>query len=161
MGSDFWLNVSGLRVNYMCRGIPFYRVGKIFVGDSENGYAETPLDISRDNTRLYKVAINYYVAQFIAVVGDYTYGILTIDPKDENGISYSDATVHPNGLAEARVDTDPLTEGIQELQQWVGFMDYLKGLPDTDADLIPNIPETYSGPEGRIVARPRCLCKQK
>jgi len=161
MGSDFWLNVSGLRVNYLRRGIPFYRVGRIFVGDRENGYGDTPLDTSRNNTRLYKVAINYYVAQFIAVVGDYTYGILTIDPKDENGVSYSDENAHPNGLAEARVDTDPMTEGIQELQQWVGFMDYLKSLPDTDADLVPNIPETYAGPEGRIVARPRCLCKPK
>lgn len=161
MGSDFWLNVSGLRFNYLPRGIPFYRVGRIFVGDRENGYADTPLDASRSNTQLYKVAINYYVAQFIAVVGDYTYGILSIDPKDKNGVSYSDPTAHPHGLAEARVDTDPLTEGVQELQQWVGFMDYLKSLPDTDFDLVPNIPETYAGPEGRIVARPRCLCRTK
>lgn len=161
MGSDFWLNVSGLRVDYVPKGIPFYRVRRIYVGDSENGYSDTPLDTSRRNTHLYKVSINYYVAQFIAVIGDYTFGILSIDPKDENGISYMDETAHPNRLDEARVDFDPLTDGIQELQQWVGFMDYLDNLPDTDSDLIPNIPERYDSPEGRIVSTPYVIFKPK
>jgi hypothetical protein len=134
-GSDFWLNVSGVRFTYL--PIPLVGVRDIYLGDST-----VPLDTSPANTELYKIAINYYVAQFIAVVGEYTAGLLTVIPKDAEGNSYLDGTAHPEGLDEARVDTDPDTDGIQELQQWVGFMDYLAWLG--------TIPSNYAGPEGRI-----------
>lgn len=152
-GSDYWLNVSGLRVEYAPDGFPFFRVRNIYVGDDESGYSDVPLDTGAGNPELFKIAINYYVAQFIAVIGDYTYGILTIDPKDENGVSYLDEVAHPDGLDEARVDTDLGTAGIQELRQWKGFMDYLGTFPDTDVppDGIPNIPVRFSGPTGRIL----------
>ena len=153
-GSDYWLNVSGLRFEYAQTGIPFFLVRNIYVGDDENGYSDTPLDTSPANPELYKVAINYYVAQFIAVVGDYTYGILNIIPKDKNGVSYLDEVAHPNGLDEARVDIDPDTPGVQELQEWKGFQDYLATFPDSDEDGIPNIPVRYEGPTGRIVQVP-------
>ncbi len=150
-GSDFWLNVSGLKVKYAPNGIPFFRVKNIYVGDDENGYSDTPLDTSCFNQKLYKVAINYYVAQFIAVVGDYTFGILSVDPKDRNGISYNNTGVHPNGLDEARVDIDPEDPGIQELRQWEGFMKYFTTFDDPDADDIPGVPAgRYEAPTGRI-----------
>ncbi|MCD6569911.1 MAG: 5'-nucleotidase C-terminal domain-containing protein [Deltaproteobacteria bacterium] len=149
-GSDYWLSVSGLRFEYNPMLIPFFRVLRIYVGDEETGYSDVPLDTSKNNTELYKVALNYYVAQFIAVIGDYTYGILEIIPKDKDGNSYLDEDVHPDGLDEARVDTDPGTPGIQELQQWKGFMDYLDNFPDTDANGISDVPDRYKGPTGRI-----------
>ena len=149
-GSDYWLNVSGLRVEYAKRGIPFFLVRNIYVGDDEHGYSPEPLDTSPANPRLYKVAVNYYVAQFIRVIGEYTYGILTIVPKDKNGASYLDKSIHPGGLDEARVDTDPVQPGIQELQEWKGLLDYVASFDDTDGDGIPNVPERYRGPTGRI-----------
>ena len=153
-GSDYWLNISGLRFEYAKRGIPFVLVRNIYVGDDENGYSDVPLDTSPANTELYKIAINYYVAQFIAVVGDYTYGILTIIPKDKDGVSYLDEVAHPGGIDEALVDTNPDVPGIQGLQEWKGFLDYLATFEDTDEDGIPNIPERYQGPTGRIVQVP-------
>lgn len=150
MGSDYWLSVSGLKFEYNPNLIPFFRVLRIYLSDGEGGYSDVPLDTSKNNTNLYKIAINYYVAQFIAVVGDYTYGILDIDPKDADGNSYMDEIAHPNGLDEACVDIDPVTTGVQELQQWRGFMDYLDNFPDADANGISDIPGRYSGPEGRI-----------
>lgn len=148
MGSDYWLSVSGLKFEYNPKLIPFFRVLRIYLGD-EDGYSTVPLDTSKNNTELYKIAINYYVAQFIAVVGDYTYGILSIDPKDASGDSYMDKIIHPDGLDEARVDIDPVTPGVQELQQWRGFMDYFDTFP-TGANEIPDILDRYSGPTGRI-----------
>jgi len=147
-GSDYWLSVSGLKVEYNPNLIPFFRVLRVWVPDGEGGWCK--LDTSFLNKNLYKIAINYYVAQFIAVVGDYTYGILTIDPKDASGVSYLDETAHPDGLDEARVDIDPGTAGIQELQQWVGFVDYLEQFDDAGSNGIPDIPASYAGPEGRI-----------
>ncbi len=149
-GSDYWLNVSGLRVEYAARGIPFSLVRHIYVGDDEHGYASEPLDTSPANTQLYKVAVNYYVAQFIKVIGEYTYGILTIIPKDKNGMSYLDKDIHPNGLDEARVDIDPEQPGVQELYEWKGLLDYVASFDDTDGDGIPNIPERYRTTTGRI-----------
>jgi len=149
-GSDYWLSVSGLKFEYNPKLIPFFRVLRIYLGDDEGGYSDVPLDTSKSNTELYKIAVNYYVAQFIAVVGDYTYGILSIDPKDANGDSYMDEIIHPDGLDEARVDIDPITPGVQELQQWKGFMDYLANFDDTGTNEIPDIPDRYSGPTGRI-----------
>jgi len=149
-GSDYWLNISGMRLEYNPTGFPFLRVRNIYPGNDVDGYSDVPLDYSPFNTELYKVAINYYVAQFIAVIGDYTYGILTIDPKDALGVSYLDPAAHPNGLDEARVDTDPATPGVQELQQWRGFMDYLGTFPDLEPDGIPDIPDRYAGPTGRL-----------
>ncbi len=151
MGSDYWLNISGLRVEYFENGIPFFRVRNIYVGDDINGYADTPLNTSRLNRELYKVAINYYLGSMISVVGDYTYGILEVIPKDKEGRSYMDEAIHPNGLAEARVDTDLLVEGVQELQQWKGFMDYFGTFEDDDEDEVNEIPaDRYEGPTGRI-----------
>jgi 5'-nucleotidase / UDP-sugar diphosphatase len=149
-GSDYWLNISGMRLEYLPTGIPFLRVKNIFLGNDVDGYSDVPLDTSPSNTELYKVAINYYVAQFIAVIGEYTYGILTIDPKDALGVSYLDPVAHPDGLDEARVDTDPVMPGVQELQQWRGFMDYLGTFPDLEPNGIPNVPDRYAGPTGRI-----------
>jgi hypothetical protein len=148
-GSDYWLNVSGLRVEYNPKLLPFFRVRRIYVG-KEGHYESTPLDTSFLNTKLYKIAINYYVAQFINVVGDYTYGILAIDPKDKNGISYRNTTIHPDGLNEARVDRDPATSGVQELQEWEGFVRYLEIFPNRSGDVYPDVPALYAGPTGRI-----------
>lgn len=141
-GSDYWLSVSGLKFEYNPNFLPFYRVRRIYLGDEDNGYATKPLDTSCLNKKLYKIAINYYVAQFIAVIGDYTYGFLTIVPKDKNGVSYLDETAHPDGLDEARVDRDSDTEGTQELQEWDGFVRYLQDLG--------TVPARYAGPTGRI-----------
>lgn len=148
--SDYWLNVSGLKFEYNPKLIPFYRVRKIYMGDETNGYDTKPLNTTFTNKKLYKIAINYYVAQFIAVIGDYTYGFLKIVPKDKNGVSYLDETVHPDGLNEARVDKDPLTLGVQELQQWEGFMRYFGTFDNTSGESYPDVPPLYSGPTGRI-----------
>ena len=156
VGSDYWLNVSGLRYEYMPGGIPFFSVLKIEVGDEESGYV--PLD----KNATYKIALNYYVSQFIAGIPaliDDLLGIpgigqlFAIIPKDADGNSYLDPVAHPNGLAEARVDTDPDTPGIQELKQWQGFLDYFATFDDTDVppNDVPNVPDYYSGPRGRIV----------
>jgi 5'-nucleotidase / UDP-sugar diphosphatase len=147
--SDYWLNISGLKFEYNPKLLIFYRVRRIFLGDETSGYATKPLDTSCFNKKLYKIAINYYVAQFIAVIGDYTYGFLTIVPKDKNGVSYLDKTAHPDGLNEARVDADQVTPGVQELQEWDGFMQYLESLPSGSGG-NPEVPYLYAGPTGRI-----------
>jgi 5'-nucleotidase len=152
MGGDYWLNVSGLKYEYNPDGIPLLSVKKILIGDEDSGY------VPIENWSLYKVAVNFYVAQFIdgvpALVDDLL-GIpgignaLKIVPRDASGVALED-TLGENYLALSRVDIDPVTGGIQELKQWKGFIDHLGTLEDTDFDGTPNIPDRYLTLEGRI-----------
>jgi 5'-nucleotidase len=146
MGGDYWLNVSGLRYEYMPGGIPLASVTKLEVGDEVGGYTAI------NKTRLYKVAINFYVAQFIDGIPGLIDGLLGIPgignlfkivPKDAYGVPVEN-------LADARVDTDPLTPGIQELQEWQGLVEYFGEFDDADDDGAPEVPALYSGPTGRI-----------
>jgi 5'-nucleotidase len=142
-GSNYFLQVSGLRFEYDMNRPPFFRVTKVYEGNEAEGY--TVLDTSRTNRKLYKIAINYYVGQFMALVGDFTYGLIKIVPKDKDGNPIVD-------LKTALIDKDPATPGIQELKEWEGFFEYLRQLPDLSqpANAIPDIPALYSGPTGRI-----------
>jgi 5'-nucleotidase len=157
MGGDYWLNVSGLKYQYMPGGIPLFSVTKIEIGDMDSGYV--PLD----KTALYKVAVNFYVAQFIdgvpALIDDLL-GIpgignaLKIVPRNSSGVPLEDA-LGEDYLALSRVDADPVAGGIQELKEWKGFMDYLGTFDDTDFNGTPNVPDHYLTLEGRI--KPACM----
>ena len=128
---------------------------KVEIGDEASGY------VPMDKTALYKVAANYYVAQFIdgvpALIDDLL-GIpgignaLKIVPRNASGVPLEDA-LGEDYLALSRVDIDPVSPGIQELKEWKGFIDYLATFSDPDVDLVPNIPDIYDaslGLEGRI-----------
>jgi len=152
MGGDYWLNVSGLKYEYNPDGIPLLSVKKILIGDEDSGYV--PIEA----WSLYKIAVNFYVAQFIdgvpALIDDLlgipgVGNLLRIVPRDASGVALED-TLGPDYLALSRVDTNPLTPEIEELKQWKGFIDYLGTLDDTDFDGTPNIPDRYLTLEGRI-----------
>jgi 5'-nucleotidase len=141
-GSSFYLQVSGLKFTYNPRRMIFDRVTSIWMGDEEKGYA--PLDYSDSNRNLYRIATNIYNAAFLKIIGKYTYQILNIVPKDLNGNPIADLTF-------ARVDADKSQPGVQELKEWIGVIEYIRSLPDTNGDGIPDVPEKYRGKLGRIV----------
>ena len=142
---DYFLQVSGIRFTYNPRRMVFDRVTKIELGDDEAGYE--PLDYSASNKGLYRVTANIYNATFLKIVGDFTMNILKIVPKDRQGNPIEN-------LSDALVDADPNRPGIQEVKQWIGLVEYVRGFPDRDGDGIPDIPEMYRGKLGRIVSEP-------
>ncbi len=144
-GSDYFLQVSGVKFTYNPRRMLFDRVTGIWMGSEEEGYE--PLDYSRRNGTLYRVAANMYNSTFLKLIGGFTYGILDIVPKDRSGKPIED-------LATARVDADRTAPGIQELKEWVGFLQYVRRFPDTDGNGIPDIPAKYLAPLGRNVSAP-------
>jgi len=141
-GSSYFLQVSGLKFTYNPKRIIFDRVTNIWLGSEEEGYV--PLDYSKSNKNLYRVATNIYNGAFLKVVGKFTYQILNIIPKDRTGAPVAD-------LAALRVDADKGQAGIQELKEWIGVMEYIKNFPDTNGDGLPDIPDKYRGKLGRIV----------
>jgi 5'-nucleotidase/UDP-sugar diphosphatase len=144
-GSDYFLQVSGVRFSYNPHRVLFDRVSRVEIGGEEQGWG--PLDTSRRNTTLYRVVANYYNSAFLKLIGGFTFHVLDIVPKDRDGKPIGD-------LAEARVDADPGQPGIQETKEWVGLLEYVQSFPDADRDGIPDIPARYAGPAGRIVRSP-------
>ncbi len=141
-GSDYFLQVSGVKFTYNPNRAIFDRVTNIWLGDEENGYTE--LDYSSSNKKLYKVSADLYNATFLKVVGDFTMQILKIIPKDKDGNPIED-------LKTARVDMDKSKPGIQEIKEWMGVLSYIKSFPDINGDGLSDIPEKYSGKLGRNV----------
>jgi 5'-nucleotidase len=154
-GSKYFLQVSGLKFKYNPNRVIFDRVTDIRMGSEEEGYK--PLDYSRSNRTLYRVAANIYNGTFINFVGGFTYGILKIAPKDRNGSPIVTQSSKGNPfdlLLPLRVDTDREKPGIQELKEWVCLMEYVKSFPDKDGDGRHDIPEKYSAKLGRMMREP-------
>lgn len=140
-GPDYFLQVAGARFAYNPNRVMFDRVTDIWIGDEEQGYER--LDYSGSNKRLLRVAADIYNATFLKIVGDFTWNILDIVPKDRHGNPITD-------LKTARVDADREREGIQELKEWSAVVEYIKHFPDTTGEGIPDVPEKYRGKLGRI-----------
>ncbi len=144
-GSDYFLQVSGLRFSYNPNRIPFDRVTEVWLQQGDGRML--PLDTSPANPALYKVGANLYNATFLKVIGRFTKGILSIVPKDRQGRPLED-------LADALVDRDPSTPGVQELKEWVALVEFVRNLPDRDGDGLPEIPGSYITAQGRIRPEP-------
>jgi len=151
-GSNFFLQVSGMKFRYNPNRVIFDRVTDIWIGSEEEGYQA--LDYSESNRNLYRIATNIYNATFLGYVGRFTYGTLDIVPKDRNGNPIVTKTPKGNPfdvLLSLRVDIDKNKPGIQELKEWVALMDYVRDFSDKNRDGFPDIPEKYRGKLGRIV----------
>jgi 5'-nucleotidase/UDP-sugar diphosphatase len=141
-GSDYFLQVSGARFAYNPNRMIFDRVTEIWLGDEERGYQL--LDCSDSNRTLLRVAADIYNATFLKVIGDFTWHILDIVPKDRSGNPVDD-------LKTMRLDADQLKSGIQEVKEWKAVLAYIRSFADTDGDGLPNVPDKYRGKLGRNV----------
>ena len=141
-GSDYFIQVSGAKFTYNPHRMIFDRVTDIWLGDEENGYQQ--LDYSKSNRTLIRIAADIYNATFLKVIGNYTWQILKIVPKDRNGNPIDD-------LKRMRIDADRQKPGIQELKEWQAVMAYIQSFTDTNANGLPNVPDKYRGKLGRNV----------
>jgi 5'-nucleotidase len=141
-GSDYFLQVSGVKFTYNPYRMIFDRITEIEIEDDKNGYQ--PLDYSESNRNLLRVGADIYNATFLKVIGDFTWDILNIVPKDREGNPVHD-------LKTMRLDSDKKESGIQELKEWQAVMEYIKSFPDIDGDGLPNIPDKYRNKLGRNV----------
>lgn len=144
-GNSFFLQISGLRFTYNPHRVIFDRVTAIEMGSEEEGYK--PLNYSKSNRKLYRVAANIYNATFLKVVGSYTNHLLDIFPKDKKGNQVK-------RLSNLRVDANKTRQGIQELKQWQGVMEYVRSFKQANDSGVANLPDKYKVTLGRIVAKP-------
>lgn len=138
----FYLQISGLKFECNSKGKLFEQVANVWLGNEVDGYSETPLDTSEANTALYHVATNLYIGQMMSVLKGMTGGKLDITLKDKDGVAL--ATVY-----DFIIDRDTGADGVQELKHWKALYEYLLSFP-AGAGGLPEIPERYSAPMGRI-----------
>jgi hypothetical protein len=91
-----------------------------------------------------RVAADIYNATFLKVIGDFTWHILDIVPKDLSGNPVDD-------LKTLRLDANQQKAGIQEVKEWKAVLSYIRSFADTDGDGLPNVPDKYQGKLGRNV----------
>jgi 5'-nucleotidase/UDP-sugar diphosphatase len=140
LSNDYFLQVSGLKVEYDPAKPLFGRVTKVSLVTPDG---EEELDPS-DTDTCYKIVSTSYVAGLLGVVEEFTAGLLAVRAKDDDCKTLVDPTTR-------FVDADPKTKGTQELKQWQALLGYVAALPDTDDDDVPNIPVAYGSVQGRII----------
>ena len=128
-GKSYFPRISGLRVTYNEYRPPLDRVVSIELGNPQQGF--TPLDLTNTET-LYSFAASSYIGSYAWIVGDISYGLLEVQPKDALGNILND-------LDKAIIDRQPDLNGIQEYKLWQVQLDYFSNLPDVDNDNIADI----------------------
>jgi 2',3'-cyclic-nucleotide 2'-phosphodiesterase (5'-nucleotidase family) len=138
---DAHLQVAGVKFKFNPRRILFDRVTQVFVQDEKSDYK--PLDTQK----LYRVCSNLYTAGMINYVSSVSNGLLSIKPKDKNGRVLPD-------IKQAIIYMDKNSPEAKELKEWIALVQYMRSFPDINKNGIPDIPEKYQKPEGRIQAEP-------
>jgi 2',3'-cyclic-nucleotide 2'-phosphodiesterase (5'-nucleotidase family) len=124
------LYMSGLQYSFNPNRMIFNKVTDISLFD----------DISTselDEDKLYRVVTNLYSAQMLGAVTDLSKGILSLVPKDENGVALENF--------EDRI----IYDGDKEVKEWVALTSYLQSFDKKDG--IAQIDEKYAGPLNRKI----------
>lgn len=124
------LYITGMRYTYNPNRIILNKVTDVELWD---GGTET--DVINDD-QLYRVVTDLYTAQMLSVVNDQSFGLLSIVPKDKDGV----AVVNFEDQIVYNKESD-------ELKVWVALTDYLKSF-EQDKDKVPVIDMKYSKHQG-------------
>ncbi|NLY21155.1 MAG: bifunctional metallophosphatase/5'-nucleotidase [Tissierellia bacterium] len=106
--------------------------------------------IEIDNEELYRVVAGLYTAQMLSIVKDESFGIMSIIPRDENGIAIENFNDHI------------IYNDNHEVKEWLAVAEYFKSFPKEydiaelpsdyiATDGIPVVPEYYSKTQNRKV----------
>jgi len=128
-GDDSYINYSGVKIDVDKSKMMLRKVQKVYINDKE-------LDISKSNKKLYSLAADLYLLQFIGRVKKISHGLIKIVPKDKNGNVVTD-------MDKQIIDFDKNKKGIQEGKTWIALIEYLKSFKDTDDNGLKEIPKKY------------------
>lgn len=102
--------------------------------------ADKSLEIIDDN-KLYRVVAGLYSAQMLSIVGEKSFGILSLVPKTKEGVPIVDFEEH--------IIRDLNGDNNGEIKEWEAIAEYLQSFEIKDG--IPQIPLYYSQTQGRKI----------
>lgn len=91
--------------------------------------------------KLYRLVTGLYNAQMLSIVGEKSFGLLSIVPKDRKGNPISDFEEH--------IIYDTSNSGKNEVKEWFAIAQYLKSFSTVNG--ISQVPVYYRQPHGRKV----------
>jgi len=91
-----------------------------------------------EDDKLYRVAAGLYSAQMLSVVGEKSFGLLSLVPKTKEGIPITDFEEHIIRDADNN-----------EVKEWWALASYLQSFEQVDG--LPQIPKYYSQKQGRKI----------
>jgi len=91
-----------------------------------------------EDDKLYRVAAGLYSAQMLSIVGDKSFGLLSLVPKTKEGLPITDFEAHIIRDADNN-----------EIKEWAALAGYLQSFETVDG--VPQIPEYYSQKQGRKI----------
>jgi len=138
-GHSYYPRIAGFQVIYNPLRVPFDQITDIKIGDDEHGY--TSIDLSSSNKKLYSMAANSFVGSFAWLIEDFSYGLLSVDYKDEQGNVIND-------LSNAVYDSNPKIPGVQEVKEWRAFLEHVVDLSDVTGNQLADLP---SSAKSRII----------
>ena len=132
---DAQLYMSGLNFTFNPNRLIFNKVTKVDIIKDDNTVEEI------DDNKLYRIVCGLYSAQMLSIVGEKSFGLMSIVPKNSEGeaiVDFEDYIIY-----ERTEETE------RELKEWVALVEYLQSFEKVDG--VSQIPEEYSTVEGRKV----------
>lgn len=134
-GDSYYPRYAGVRFKYNPLRVPMDQIYSIDLQQKDGSYQ--PIDFKSD--KLYAIGTTSYIASFMWLVGDISYGLHSVVPKNAQGKPLAD-------LMDALVDKDLKQPGVQEYKAWVAFMDHIANLKDTNNSGLPEINSDHTNP---------------
>jgi len=132
LGSDFYLNFSGIRIDYNpSQAALLQGVVAIYLCPVDDWFTITQgqaIDFT-DNQTLYHVVVDFYALQMLNAVTSIG---LTIVPRDSSG-----NPINPAEYMLHRIDSN-ISPGIQELKEWAALLFYLNNFFPSTGNGIPS-----------------------
>lgn len=135
MMSDAQLFMSGLNFTFNPNRLIFNKVTETALVN-EDGSLDEIID-----TKLYRVVCGLYSAQMLSIVGDKSYGLMSIVPKNKEGNPITDF--------EQYIIYDNSDGTTKELKEWFAVVQYLQSFDKVNG--VPKVPDQYQKPQGRKV----------
>lgn len=124
------LYVAGLNYTFNPNRFIFNKVTDVQIETADGAFKKIQDD------QLYRVVAGLYTGQMLPVIGEQSFGLLSIIPKDEDGKpieDFEDRIIY--------MDDD------QELKEWYAIAEYLGSFEKKDG--IPQVPTVYAELENR------------
>lgn len=129
IGSDYYLNFSGLKIDYdPLQAMTFSGVQEVYVYNPADTFCMGPSTLidPYDPDTLYHIVVDLYALQMLYVVNNYGFNITPVN------VSY--------------IDRDPAS-GVQEIKEWMAPLNFLPALG------VGGVPAGVYGPNGIVMGR--------
>jgi 5'-nucleotidase len=128
---------SGVRVQYDPERGFMKKISRIQIVEPDGSLSD--VDFSKKNTQLYSVAANRYMLEFIGIIKKMSFGLINVVPKDITGARVTDINT-------SVIDMNDDETGVQEGKEWLGLLQYIRSMKDSNGNGIPEIDKRYLTP---------------